>query len=269
MVSREICLRPKTGELTINVKEFKLITKTLCPLPEKWHGLRDVEIRYRQRYLDLISNDEVKDIFLKRSEIIKAVRGFLDQRDFIEVETPILHPIAGGATAQPFVTYHNTLDMDLYLRIAPELYLKRLLVGGLERVYEIGRTFRNEGVSTQHNPEFTMLELYQAYATYDDLMLLTEELICGVCETVFKKLEFEYQDSVINFKPPWKRINIVESLTEAYGDEILRNDGLLFSKSEALGVSHSGIRGKAIFELFEQTIGKDIVDPGFRLWISD
>ncbi|MDA2918651.1 lysine--tRNA ligase [Desulfobacterota bacterium AH_259_B03_O07] len=255
--------KTKTGELTINVSEFKLVTKTLCPLPEKWHGLRDVEIRYRQRYLDLISNHEVKEIFIRRSEIIKAIRDFLDKRDFIEVETPILHPIAGGATAQPFVTYHNTLDMDLYLRIAPELYLKRLLVGGIERVYEIGRTFRNEGVSTQHNPEFTMVELYQAYATYDDFMLLIEELVCSVAENVFNKLQFNYQDLNIDMKPPWKRINIVESLKAAHGDEIFQNDEILFSRAQSLGIAHKGIRGKAVIELFEHTIGKDIADPAF------
>ena len=255
--------KTKTGELTINVSEFKLVTKTLCPLPEKWHGLRDVEIRYRQRYLDLISNHEVKQIFIRRSEIIKAIRDFLDKRDFIEVETPILHPIAGGAAAQPFVTYHNTLDMNLYLRIAPELYLKRLLVGGIERVYEIGRTFRNEGVSTQHNPEFTMLELYQAYATYDDFMLLIEELVCSVAENVFNKLQFNYQDLNIDMTPPWKRINIVESLKAAHGDEIFQNDEILFSKAQSLGIDHKGIRGKAVIELFEHTIGKDIADPAF------
>jgi len=255
--------KTKTGELTVNVKEFRLITKTLCPLPEKWHGLRDVEIRYRQRYLDLIANDDVKNIFLKRSGIIKSIRDFLNLRDFIEVETPILHPIPGGAAAQPFVTYHNTLDMDLYLRIAPELYLKRLLVGGLERVYEIGRTFRNEGVSTQHNPEFTMVELYQAYSTYHDFMLLIEELICFVAETVFNKLQFEYQDVKIDMKPPWKRINIIDSLEKAHGDEIFQNEDILFSKATSLGITHKGIRGKAIVELFEHTIGKNIVDPAF------
>lgn len=255
--------RTKTGELTLNVKDLRLITKSVNPLPEKWHGLRDVELRYRKRYLDLISNSEVKDVFLKRTGIIKAIRTFLDNKDFIEVETPVLHPIAGGAAARPFKTHHNALDMDLFLRIAPELYLKRLVIGGFDRVYEIGRTFRNEGISTQHNPEFTMLELYQAYANYEDLMNLLEELICFVAETVFTKNEFEYQGLKMDFSRPWKRICIMESLVEAYGEEILRDDEILLSKADSFGIEHKGVRGKAIVELFEHTTGKDIVDPTF------
>jgi len=172
--------RTRTGELTIDADEFRLLSKAMNPMPEKWHGLTDTELRYRQRYLDLTVNPKVADVFVKRSRIIEMIRKFMQERDFLEVETPMMQPMAGGAAARPFVTYHNALGMDFYLRIAPELYLKRLLVGGLERVYEINRNFRNEGVSTQHNPEFTMMEFYQAYATYEDLMLLTEELITQI-----------------------------------------------------------------------------------------
>ena len=255
--------KTKTGELTLNVKEFRIVTKALRSLPEKWHGLKDIETRYRQRYLDTISNDEVKEIFLKRAKIISLIRSFLDQRNFIEVETPILHPVAGGAAAQPFKTYHNTLEMELYLRIAPELYLKRLVVGGLERVYEIGRTFRNEGVSTQHNPEFTILELYQSYSTYEDLMDLIEELICFVTRNVLEKLEFEYQGKMITLNRPWRRISIPESLTALLGEEIFKNDSILFSKADSCGINHKDIRGKAIVELFEHYIGKAVTDPAF------
>ncbi|MBI2487820.1 MAG: lysine--tRNA ligase [Deltaproteobacteria bacterium] len=255
--------KTKTDELTINVKEFRLLTKALRPLPEKWHGLKDVETRYRQRYLDLISNPEVKEIFFKRTKITKLIRQFFDERGFVEVETPILHPIAGGAAARPFKTYHNALDMELFLRIAPELYLKRLVIGGFERIYEIGRTFRNEGTSTQHNPEFTMIELYQAYATYEDLMDLIEELICFVTETILGTLEFKYGDMQINMTRPWKRINIIESLRSVVGDEFLESDEKLFRKADSFGISHKGIRGKAIVEIFERIVGLEIVDPTF------
>lgn len=255
--------KTKTGEVTVNVKDCKLLTKALHPLPEKWHGLKDVETRYRQRYLDLISNPEVKGLFLTRTKIIKLIRQFLDERGFVEVETPILHSIAGGAAAKPFRTYHNALDMELFLRIAPELYLKRLVVGGLEKVYELGRTFRNEGVSTQHNPEFTIMELYQAYATYEDLMGLIEELVCLVTETVLGTLEFEYQGVNINMKRPWKRISIIESLKSKVGEEILQNDEELFKKADSLGIEHKRVRGKAITEIFERTVGIGITDPTF------
>lgn len=255
--------KTKTGELTINVEDFELITKSLHPLPEKWHGLKDVEARYRQRYLDLVSNPEIKDLFITRSSIIKQIRNFLDARDFVEVETPILQPIAGGATARPFETHHNALDMDLYLRIAPELYLKRLVVGGIERVFEIGRNFRNEGVSTQHNPEFTMIELYQAYATYEDLMDLTEELICSIAEDIKGSLKFQYGDTGIDMTRPWNRINIIDSLKERLGEEILSDDKKLFDKADSLGIDHNGIRGKAITEIFEAITEDQLVNPTF------
>lgn len=255
--------KTRTGELTVNVKDFKLLTKTLHPLPEKWHGLKDVEARYRQRYLDLISNSEIKEIFLTRSRIIKLIRKFLDERDFIEVETPILHPIAGGAAARPFETHHNALGMDLFLRIAPELYLKRLVIGGLERVYEIGRTFRNEGISTQHNPEFTMIEFYQAYATYEDLMDLIEELICYLALEVKGSLVFEYGGAEIDMTRPWKRINVIEHLEKTLGGEFLADDSKLYEKAHSLGVDHKRIRGKAIVEIFEKLAAEELMNPAF------
>jgi lysyl-tRNA synthetase class 2 len=202
--------RTKTNELTVEVRQVKPLAKSLRPLPEKWHGLTDVEARYRQRYLDLISNEEVRATFRRRAEIVQYLRSFLTERDFIEVETPMMQPIAGGAAARPFVTHHNALDMDLYLRIAPELYLKRLLVGGFDRVFELNRVFRNEGVSTRHNPEFTMLEFYQAYATYEDLMELTEELIVGLAQSLLASQTLPYGDRTIALSRPWKRVSIPE-----------------------------------------------------------
>jgi lysyl-tRNA synthetase class 2 len=203
--------RTRTGELTVHVEEIAFLAKDFLPLPEKWHGLSDVELRYRQRYVDLIMNQDVRQVFVKRSKVVQAIRRFLDARGFIEVETPMMQPIAGGATARPFVTHHNTLDIDLYLRIAPELYLKRLVVGGLERVYEINRNFRNEGISTQHNPEFTMLEFYQAYADYHDLMQLTEDMLAQVARDVngttkagFNGQEFDFAD--------WQRLSMREAI---------------------------------------------------------
>ncbi|MBI3540664.1 MAG: lysine--tRNA ligase, partial [Deltaproteobacteria bacterium] len=204
--------RTKTDELTLRVETLQLAAKSLRPLPEKWHGLQDVELRYRQRYLDLVSNDEVREVFLKRAKIIRLLRDFFDQREFVEVETPMMHPIAGGAAARPFVTRHNTLKMDLFLRIAPELYLKRLVVGGIERVYEINRNFRNEGISTQHNPEFTMIEFYQSYATYEDLMNLTEELLSSLALALHGSTEIIYQDQKLSLKAPFKRISYEEML---------------------------------------------------------
>lgn len=264
--------KTRTGELTINVKSYELLTKSLHPLPEKWHGLKDVEARYRQRYLDLISNPDVKEIFLTRSRIIKLIRRFLDDRDFVEVETPILHPIAGGAAAKPFETHHNALDMDLVLRIAPELYLKRLVVGGIERVYEIGRTFRNEGVSTQHNPEFTMIELYQAYATYEDLMDLIEEMLTSLAMEIKGTTVFDYGDMQIDMTRPWKRIGIIETLEEKLGKDLVSDNEKLFQKAETLGVDHKGMRGKALVEIFECLMEQELVSPtfvyGFPLEVS-
>ncbi len=255
--------KTRTGELTLRVRELFFLTKALRPLPEKWHGLQDVETRYRQRYLDLIANQRTKEIFQTRSKVINLIRRFLDERDFLEVETPVLHPIAGGATAKPFITHHNALDMDLYLRIAPELYLKRLVVGGLERVYELGRTFRNEGVSTKHNPEFTMIEFYQAYATYEHLMDLIEELVCYVVSNTLGSTLVEYEDKKIDFKRPWNRINIYQVLREKLGSKITEDDEFLFAKADSMGINHNGIRGKALTEIFEALFEDTLVNPTF------
>lgn len=204
----------KMGERTIRIEKFTLLSKILRVLPEKWHGLRDVETRYRHRYIDLIVNDEVRRVFELRNRILRAIREFLDERGFLEVETPMMQPIPGGARARPFVTHHEALHTDLYLRVAPELYLKRLLVGGLEKVYEINRNFRNEGISVRHNPEFTMLELYQAYADYTDMMVLTEELVTHLVKEIYGKEEIVYGERPIHFKRPWKQISFYEALRE-------------------------------------------------------
>jgi lysyl-tRNA synthetase class 2 len=209
--------RTRTGELTVAVKQFEFLAKSVRPLPEKWHGLKDVETRYRRRYVDLAVNPQVRETFVLRSRLIAALRAFFDARGFLEVETPMMQPIPGGAAARPFKTHHNALDMPLYLRIAPELYLKRLIVGGLDRVYEINRNFRNEGISTQHNPEFTMLEFYQAYADYNDLMELTEELFAHLAHALLGQAEIENQGEVIRFTPPWPRVPFFEALSRAIG----------------------------------------------------
>jgi lysyl-tRNA synthetase class 2 len=207
----------KTGEVSVNVNTFELNCKSLKPLPEKWHGLKDPDLRYRQREVDIITNSEVKDTFIKRSKIISAMREFLDAKSFIEVETPILGAIAGGAAAKPFITHHNTLDMDMYLRIATELYLKRLIVAGFEKVYEIGRNFRNEGMSVRHNPEFTAIELYEAYSDYNDMMEITENMVAYICEKVNGTTKVTYQGTEIDFKPPWRRITMVDAVKEYAG----------------------------------------------------
>ncbi|ADL53450.1 lysine--tRNA ligase [Clostridium cellulovorans] len=209
--------KTKTGEITVSVTDYQPLTKSLRPLPEKYHGLKDTDLRYRQRYVDLIMNPEVKETFMKRSAIITAMREYLDQHAYIEVETPILSPIAGGAAARPFVTHHNSLDIDMYLRIATELYLKRLIVGGFEKVYEIGRNFRNEGISVRHNPEFTMIELYEAYADYNDMMVLTENMVAYICKKVLGTTKVTYQGTEIDFTPPWRRITMVDAVKEYAG----------------------------------------------------
>jgi lysyl-tRNA synthetase class 2 len=201
--------RTRTDELTILADEITLLSKSMRPLPEKWHGLTDVEIRYRQRYLDLIVNEPVKEVFVMRSRILQSIRNFFIQKGFLEVETPMMQPIPGGAAARPFKTFHNALSMDLYLRVAPELYLKRLVVGGIEKVFEINRNFRNEGISLQHNPEFTMLEFYLAYATYEDLMELTEQLFNALLQEILNKQTIIYQNQSIDFTPPWPRISLL------------------------------------------------------------
>ena len=209
--------KTKTGEVSVKVKTVELICKSLKPLPEKWHGLKDPDLRYRQREVDIITNPEVKDTFIKRSQIISGIRAFLDSRGFLEVETPMLATIAGGASARPFITHHNTLDLDMFLRIAPELYLKRCIVAGFEKVYELGRTFRNEGMSVRHNPEFTMIELYQAFADYNDMMELTENMVAEVCKKVNGTTKVTYQGTEIDFMPPWRRITMVDAVKEYAG----------------------------------------------------
>lgn len=259
--------KTKTGELTIQVVRFKLISKSLRPMPEKFHGLTDVETRYRQRYVDLIVNPEVRETFRKRVEIIRLVRDFLVNRGFLEVETPMMHAIAGGATAKPFKTHHNALDMDLYLRVAPELYLKRLLVGGFERVFEINRNFRNEGLSTRHNPEFTMLEFYQAYATYEDLMDLTEEMLSFICAEVTGSMTLEYQGTEVNMAPPWKRYTMDQALVEVAGiDPAILNDPIqviALAKEKGIVLADNVGPGKAKTELFELLVEEKLIHPTF------
>lgn len=209
--------KTKTGEISVHIKDFELISKSLKPLPEKWHGLKDPDLRYRQRELDLITNPEVKETFIKRTKIIKAVREFLDNRGYLEVETPILSPIAGGAAARPFTTHHNALDIDMYLRIATELYLKRCIVGGLEKVYDMGKNFRNEGIDIRHNPEFTMIELYEAYADYTDMMVIMENMAAYACQKVNGTMKVNYQGTEIDFTPPWRRLTMVDAVKEYAG----------------------------------------------------
>ena len=231
--------KTRKGEVSVSATSLIMLSKSLRPLPEKWHGLKDVELRYRQRYVDLIVNPEVKDVFVTRSKIVKAIRSFLDNRGFLEVETPMMQPIAGGATARPFITHHNALDMDLYLRIAPELYLKRLLVGGLERVYEVNRNFRNEGISTRHNPEFTMLELYQAYGDYEDMMDLTEKLISSVAQEVLGTTDIEYQGQSISLAAPWRRLPMLDAIKEYSGLDFseIHTDEEAFQAAKSIGIT--------------------------------
>jgi lysyl-tRNA synthetase class 2 len=259
--------RTQKGEISVHVRDLTYLAKSLNPLPEKWHGLKDVELRYRQRYVDLIVNPEVKEVFIKRCRIIKEIRNYLDNRGFLEVETPMMQPIAGGAAARPFITHHNALDMDLYLRIAPELYLKRLIVGGLEKVYEINRSFRNEGISTKHNPEFTMLEIYQAYADFDMMMQLTEDLISAVMLKVNSSMNAEYEGHVINFMPPWKRMTMLEAIEEYTGLDFkaIITDEAAVAAARQLGmeISHQSTRGEIINEVFEEYVEEKLIQPTF------
>jgi lysyl-tRNA synthetase class 2 len=259
--------RTKTGELTVEAGSFILLAKGLHPLPEKWHGLTDVEARYRQRYLDLMVNPEVKDVFVKRSRIIKFIRDFLTGRQFMEVETPMLQPIPGGAAARPFKTFHNALGMELFMRIAPELYLKRLIVAGLERVFEINRNFRNEGISTMHNPEFTMLEFYQAYATFEDLMDLTEELISKLCLEINGTMKIDYQGTEIDFTPPWTRISVYDAIRKHSDapEEIFasKEAALAYSKKIGLNIPEGFSHGKVLIEIFESVAEHRFIQPTF------
>jgi len=259
--------RTKTDELSVRAAEIRLLTKSLLPLPEKWHGLTDVETRYRQRYLDLIVNPDVREVFRKRSQIVSLIRQYMLDGDYLEVETPMMHQVAGGATAKPFVTHHNTLKMDLFLRIAPELYLKRLVVGGFDRVFEINRNFRNEGISIQHNPEFTMMEFYRAYATYDDMMAFTEKLICHVTNTVCGSLVIPYGEKDVDLTPPWDRLTLKESIVK-YGViemEVLEDREQSFAYAQSLGlelesqISH----GKLLAEIFDEVVEPKLWQPTF------
>lgn len=259
--------RTKTNEFTVEVHDLSFLSKALRPLPEKWHGLTDVETRYRQRYVDLIANPEVHGIFAARSRIISAIRAFLIQRGFLEVETPMMHPIPGGAAAKPFVTHHNALGVDLYLRIAPELYLKRLIVGGFPRVFEINRNFRNEGISTIHNPEFTMLEFYVAFADYQDLIRLTEELISSLAQQLFGKTVIEYQGQVIDLTPPWRRWSYREAILEVnrLAPAVLTDRELAVAAAKEL---HVPIDPKwplfnIVNEIFEETVEPNLQQPTF------
>lgn len=265
--------RSKTGELSLSVTKYVPLTKSLRPMPEKWHGLTDTEIRYRQRYLDLMSNHEVKEVFLKRTRLVKFIRHFLDARDFVEVETPMMHPLVSGAAARPFHTHHNALDIPLYMRIAPELYLKRLVVGGFERVYEINRNFRNEGVSTRHNPEFTMLEFYQSYATYEDLMDLTEEMLSEAALAVAGSAKVPYGDLQLDFGRGWKRIPMTEAIREevkSLTDKDMADPDRL--RHQLLHGTHAGAEraaiesmnhGELVGALFERHVEHTLVHPTF------
>ena len=259
--------RTKTNELTIEAHDLRLLSKSLHPLPEKWHGLTDVETRYRQRHLDLISSPAVKEIFFRRSRIIQLIRQFMDDQDFLEVETPMMQPRAGGAVARPFKTHHNSLDMDLYLRIAPELYLKRLVTGGMERVYEINRSFRNEGISTFHNPEFTMLEFYMSYATHEDLMSYTEELFAFIARYIFGSLKFTYQGAEIDLSPPWRRISVKDALLQMAGmDKSTIEDqtqALAFARKVGCEVKNTDPLGKVLMAIFDEVVEKKLIQPTF------
>ncbi|MCU7885327.1 MAG: lysine--tRNA ligase [Candidatus Thiodiazotropha sp. (ex Lucinoma annulata)] len=263
-----VLFKTKTGELSVKVDNVRLLTKALRPLPEKFHGLSDQEIRYRQRYVDLIMNDDSRQTFRLRTRIVQYIRSFLDQRDFMEVETPMMQVIPGGATARPFATRHNALDMDMFLRIAPELYLKRLVVGGFERVYEINRNFRNEGLSTRHNPEFTMLEFYEAYADFNDLMDLTEEMLRNLCQDVLGTTQVSYQGESYDFGSPFQRMTVTDSIihfspdiTEAQLSDAAQAraiaDRLEIPLKDSYGL------GKVQIEIFEKTVEHRLMDPTF------
>ncbi len=259
----------KKGEKSIKVREYRLLAKALLPLPEKWHGLTDTEIRYRKRYLDLLANKNVKNIFEKRSYMVREIRRFFDDRGFIEVETPILQPIPGGATARPFITHHNALDIDLYLRVAPELYLKRLIVGGFEKVYEIARCFRNEGIDREHNPEFTQIEFYQAWADYNDLMKLTEELFAYLVPKITGDIKIEFEGKEIDFTPPYRKVTFRDLLIE-YAD--LDIDNLLDEEelikevvSRGVEVEKGWSRGKILDELYKELARPHLTGPVFLI----
>lgn len=259
--------KTKTGETTVKVHNLEVLSKSLYPLPEKFHGLKDVELRYRQRYVDLIINQDVQKTFITRSRIIQSMRRYLDGQGYLEVETPTLHAIAGGAAARPFITHHNALDMELYMRIAIELHLKRLIVGGLEKVYEIGRVYRNEGVSTRHNPEFTMIELYQAYADYKDIMSLTENLIAHIAQEVLGTQVINYQGQEVNLKPQWRRVSMVDAVKEVtgvdFGVQMSNEEAHRLAKEHKVPVEPHMTFGHILNAFFEQFVEDTLIQPTF------
>ncbi|MEH7180025.1 lysine--tRNA ligase [Neobacillus vireti] len=259
--------KTKVGELSVKVQNYTFLTKALRPLPDKFHGLKDVEQRYRQRYLDLIVSQESRETFITRSKIIQAMRRYLDNNGYLEVETPMMHSIAGGASARPFITHHNALDMELYMRIAIELHLKRLIVGGLEKVYEIGRVFRNEGVSTRHNPEFTMIELYEAYADYQDIMSLTENLIAHIAQEVLGTTTVQYGEYEVNLKPEWKRLHMVDAIKEYTGVDFWKHmsveEARSIAKEHGVEITEHMLYGHIVNEFFEQKVEEKLIQPTF------
>lgn len=258
--------RTKTNELTMEVNDFVFLSKSLRPLPEKWHGLRDIETRYRQRYVDLIVNPQVKDIFTKRNAIIKSIRDFLESHGFIEVETPMMHQIPGGAVAKPFKTHHNALGIDLYLRIAPELYLKRLLVGGYERVFEMNKNFRNEGISTKHNPEFTMLEFYMAYRDYNFLMSFTEEMFSYTVNKVLGTLKVPYGDTIIDFVPPWPRVPMLDAMRQKdVPDDVIADPekAKKWAEEKRIEIDKGASHARVLDEIFKEIVEPELVQPTF------
>ncbi|RAL23199.1 lysine--tRNA ligase [Thermoflavimicrobium daqui] len=262
-----VIFKTKLGELSIRVNEVTFLSKSLRPLPEKYHGLKDVELRYRKRYLDLIMNPEVKESFVTRSRILRSIRHYLDDLGFLEVETPTMHVIAGGAAARPFITHHNALDMPLYMRVAIELHLKRLIIGGIEKVYEIGRCYRNEGVSTRHNPEFTMLELYEAYADFKDIMDLTEKLISHVCQEVCGTTKITYQGQEVDLSPGWTRKSMVELIKEHVGvdfkEQMTDEEAHRLAKEHGVEVKETMTFGHIVNEFFEQKVEHLLIEPTF------
>lgn len=260
--------RTRTGEVTLRVTSLQILSKSVNPMPEKWHGLTDVELRYRQRYADLLANPEVRQVFIKRGRILRSIREYMDARGFVEVETPMMHPIAGGAAARPFVTHHNALDMDLFLRIAPELYLKRLIVGGFDRVYEINRSFRNEGISIKHNPEFTMMEVYQAYGDLRSMLDLTEEMICTVAADFATDNQVTYQGKKLDFSRPWKRISMIDAVREAIGRPEMsfampREAAAAIAHEHHLPIEKTDTTAALIVKLFEEKVESSLQNPTF------
>ncbi|WP_433944889.1 lysine--tRNA ligase [Paenibacillus sp. SN-8-1] len=265
-VSGEV-FKTKTGETSIKVKDLEVLSKSLYPLPDKYHGLKDVELRYRQRYVDLIINPEVQQTFILRSRIIQSMRRYLDSLGYLEVETPTLHSIAGGAAARPFITHHNALDMELYMRIAIELHLKRLIVGGLEKVYEIGRVYRNEGISTRHNPEFTMIELYEAYADYKDIMVLTENLVAHIAQEVLGTQTIQYQGQEVDLRPAWRRVSMVDAVKEVtgvdFGVQMTNEEAHRLAQEHKVPVEKHMTFGHILNAFFEHFVEETLIQPTF------